>query len=351
MTQATGEQIGVLTPLKVFLCHCAEDKPVVHKLYDVLKSAGFDPWLDEHNLLGGQDWKSEIEKAIRAADAVVVCLSKTSVRKEGFGRREIKFALETAEEKLEGSNYLIPLVLEECKVPSPLETRHWVKYYEEKGHHDLIKALAFRAEELGRGSQPRTYEELVQGLIDTVRLTDISIQVFYQGVPQEWMSISVQLHKLLCTKPSLISLVFPNFKLHPVRNKPPVKGPRPIAALPFTITGSPHGIKFEIFDEEQPPIPLSEWLDQTLCVLPLKGQGLYISVSEFIQVLTQTVAAEYSPRTNIILEAINNLFSFTPVGGQDKEGGLKTMMLALGEYVVSHLIREIKGAGLAPPPA
>jgi hypothetical protein len=43
--------------LRVFLCHASQDKPAVRKLYASLKSEPWiDPWLDEENLLLGQDW-------------------------------------------------------------------------------------------------------------------------------------------------------------------------------------------------------------------------------------------------------------------------------------------------------
>src|SRR5262249_31723982 len=46
--------------LQVFLCHSSGDKPVVRELYRLLRSEGFDPWLDEKNLIAGQDWQLEI---------------------------------------------------------------------------------------------------------------------------------------------------------------------------------------------------------------------------------------------------------------------------------------------------
>jgi len=42
--------------LKVFLCHASGDKPAVHDLYRCLRSDRVAPWLDEEDLLPGQDW-------------------------------------------------------------------------------------------------------------------------------------------------------------------------------------------------------------------------------------------------------------------------------------------------------
>jgi hypothetical protein len=42
--------------LRVFLCHSSHDKPKVRDLYQCLRRSGFAPWLDEENLIAGQDW-------------------------------------------------------------------------------------------------------------------------------------------------------------------------------------------------------------------------------------------------------------------------------------------------------
>src|SRR5436853_6308588 len=41
--------------LQVFLCHSSSDKPRIRELYKRLLAGGFDPWLDEENLIPGQD--------------------------------------------------------------------------------------------------------------------------------------------------------------------------------------------------------------------------------------------------------------------------------------------------------
>lgn len=44
-------------PLRVFLCHASGDKITVRALCARLRAAGTDPWLDEEQLLPGQDWQ------------------------------------------------------------------------------------------------------------------------------------------------------------------------------------------------------------------------------------------------------------------------------------------------------
>jgi hypothetical protein len=135
--------------LRVFLCHASDDKPSVRRLYHQLRADGIDPWLDEEELLPGQDWRLEIAKAVRDSDAVLVCLSRGSVTKAGYVQKEIKFALDVADEQPEGTIFIIPLRLEKCKVPERLSRWQWVDLFSERGYKRLILALEVRADTLG----------------------------------------------------------------------------------------------------------------------------------------------------------------------------------------------------------
>ncbi len=127
--------------LRVFLCHSKNDKQEVRNLYRRLIADKIDPWLDEERLLPGQEWQQEIPKAVRESDVVIVCLSCGSVNKEGYIQKEIRYALDVADEKPENAIFLIPLKLEECEVPQRLSRWQWVNYFDENGHNKLLKAL------------------------------------------------------------------------------------------------------------------------------------------------------------------------------------------------------------------
>ena len=136
-------------PLKVFLCHASGDKPQVRALYKSLIAEGVDAWLDQEKLLPGQNWRVEIPRAVKEADVVVICLSNNSITKEGYIQKEIKFALDIADEKPEGSIFLIPARLEECVVPEKLSVWHWVDLYESNGFVKLLRSLKLRADRVG----------------------------------------------------------------------------------------------------------------------------------------------------------------------------------------------------------
>jgi sulfatase modifying factor 1 len=140
-------------PLSVFLCHSSQDKAFVRALYRKLKRDGVAPWLDEEDLIPGQDWDREIRRAVRASDLILVCLSKSSVSKAGYVQKEIRFVLDFAAEQPEGSIVLIPARIEEGvqigDVAEELGRRHWVDLSQEAGYRHLERSLQARARECG----------------------------------------------------------------------------------------------------------------------------------------------------------------------------------------------------------
>jgi hypothetical protein len=140
--------------LKVFLCYASQDKRIVHTLYQRLTTEEWlEPWLDAKKLLPGQDWQVEIKNAVETADNVIIFLSGTSINKDGFIQKELRFAKDVALEKSEGSVFLIPLRLDDCQVPRSLQIYQWADYFgeeQERTYHRLLEALIHRLEDIKR---------------------------------------------------------------------------------------------------------------------------------------------------------------------------------------------------------
>jgi hypothetical protein len=128
-------------PLKVFLCHSSRDKKAVRRLHARLTKDGFLPWLDQQDLLPGQNWEAEIKKAVRKSDVVLACLSPSSITKQGFVQKEIKMALDVADEKPESMIYIIPALLKACAVPERLRQWQWIDLYKPRGYSKLLASL------------------------------------------------------------------------------------------------------------------------------------------------------------------------------------------------------------------
>lgn len=134
--------------IRVFLCHSKGDKEYVKNLNKRLIELGCDPWLDEEKLLPGQEWEKEIPLAIRNSHVFLVCLSTDSVTKRGFVQKEIKMALEIAEEIPEGDIFIIPIKIQPCDVPGALSKYQWLEAYQ-AGYNKLIASLARQSKKLG----------------------------------------------------------------------------------------------------------------------------------------------------------------------------------------------------------
>ncbi len=126
---------------KIFISYAREDEATAETIHDSLVNEGHSVWLDRKNLIPGQEWKMEIEKAIQSSDIFLACLSKHSVDKVGFVQTELRRALEVADLMPEGKIYIIPVRLDECEVPFKLKNLQWVNYFEIGTAESLFRAI------------------------------------------------------------------------------------------------------------------------------------------------------------------------------------------------------------------
>ena len=132
--------------LLIFLSHASQDKPLVIELCERLRADGFDPWLDKERLLPGMNWDLEIEKALRASDAILLCFSGLSVEKEGYIQREYKRAMRYQEEKPDGTIYVIPVRLDKCDLPYFIREIQFVDFPDD--YERLVTSLNLRSGKL-----------------------------------------------------------------------------------------------------------------------------------------------------------------------------------------------------------
>ena len=124
----------------VFLIYSHADKEAVHDLYTRLTKAGVKAWLDTKVLMPGQDWKTEIRRAILKSEAVIVCLSRQFNKPKGYRHQELRIALERAV-LFPDELMVIPVRLEECEMPRSLRSLQRVDLFEAKGFRMLRRAL------------------------------------------------------------------------------------------------------------------------------------------------------------------------------------------------------------------
>ena len=119
--KSSNSQISTLEEAQIFISYAREDEPLAMRLYNDLKSAGLNPWIDRKRILPVQDWQKEIQNAIRNSQYFIPLFSSISVNKIGFVQNEFKFGLDTLhknEDIEEFLPYYIPVRLNDCQVPS-----------------------------------------------------------------------------------------------------------------------------------------------------------------------------------------------------------------------------------------
>jgi hypothetical protein len=101
----------------VFLSYCRQNRDEVRRLRDELIKAGEPVWWDQE-ILPGQNWEIEINKAMKAAYAVVLCLSKESQSRTSTGIYvEARNAIEAYRQYSPEEIFLIPVRLSDCEIP------------------------------------------------------------------------------------------------------------------------------------------------------------------------------------------------------------------------------------------
>jgi hypothetical protein len=78
--------------MQVFISYACEDSELAKRLSRWLEVAGFDVWLDESNILPGDNWAEKVSQALKESQAMVVLVSPAAMDSK-WVRHEIEFAL------------------------------------------------------------------------------------------------------------------------------------------------------------------------------------------------------------------------------------------------------------------
>ena len=142
--------------VKIFLSYAHADGDGVGRIYQHLKERGYKPWLDREDILGGEEWEPAIRTGIRESDLFLLCLSPHSLVRRGVLQKEIKIALDVAEEKLDTDIFLIPVWIQvgtplpKEEMPERLSRLQWINLPEADGWQKLIRSIDYQSRRLGR---------------------------------------------------------------------------------------------------------------------------------------------------------------------------------------------------------
>ena len=136
----------------IFICYAREDLPTATRLHDELARAGIAAWLDKKRLIGGQNWKIEVKKAMQRSRCILALLSSHSVSKSGYVQKELREALEMLEHLPPDRILIIPVRLDDCEpAHEQLRDLQWIDLFEshEEGLAQIVQAFRFSAESVG----------------------------------------------------------------------------------------------------------------------------------------------------------------------------------------------------------
>jgi hypothetical protein len=110
---------------KVFISHAKEDKPrFVLKFCERLLAEGIDTWVDEWEILPGDIVIDKIfNEGLKKSKVVVIVVSDIS-NKKAWVREELNYSVV---KKISGDVKIIPVIIDDCEVPAPLESLAWVR--------------------------------------------------------------------------------------------------------------------------------------------------------------------------------------------------------------------------------
>ncbi|MDJ0840526.1 MAG: TIR domain-containing protein [Acidobacteriota bacterium] len=114
--------------MDVFLSHNSQDKASVEKLAERLDDFGYQVWFDKWNLVPGDPWQEELEKALEKASCVIVFLGKNL---GPWHHEEIRTALE---DRIRGKGRVVPVLLpgsakpRDREIPRFLRRLSWVSF-------------------------------------------------------------------------------------------------------------------------------------------------------------------------------------------------------------------------------
>jgi hypothetical protein len=117
----------------VFLSYASADRAAARALRDTLAAAGLEVWLDEEELAGGEAWDAKIRNQIRTCTYFMPVISATTeTRREGYFRREWRFAIERTLDLADDVMFLVPVVIDGtrdrgARVPEKFLSVQWLR--------------------------------------------------------------------------------------------------------------------------------------------------------------------------------------------------------------------------------
>ena len=129
-----------LNSKKIFLSHSSKDKQFVRWLNIDLRNKGHNTWMDEWEIKVGDSIPKRLSHGIEECDFVIVVLTKEAVKSRWV---ENEWQAKYWDEVSEGKVKVLPLLLEECKIPTFLKIKKYADFTQgySEGFDELLLSL------------------------------------------------------------------------------------------------------------------------------------------------------------------------------------------------------------------
>ncbi len=124
----------------VFISHASQDKPFARRLSDAVADMGLNPWLDEADMVAGDDLPASISAALAEAVAVIVVVSTASDQSNW-----LKYELRLATPRMiQQELVIVPVRIDDAELPPEIRSLLWADFRSDfdSGLRDVTAALA-----------------------------------------------------------------------------------------------------------------------------------------------------------------------------------------------------------------
>jgi len=126
----------------IFLSHTSDDKTFVRRLKNDLERHGVTKvWLDEAEIQIGDSLIKKIDEGLKMTKYIGVVLSPRSIKSK-WVEKELDIAMNR--EIGSGEVVVLPLVMEECELPSFLEGKLYADFYSPEKYEDSLQKILRR---------------------------------------------------------------------------------------------------------------------------------------------------------------------------------------------------------------
>jgi hypothetical protein len=170
----------------IFLSYSRKDYDFAMQLKDDLENVGFDVWVDQNKIVGGEVWRKSIADALNNSHTVVWVVSPDSVNSK-YVNKELSFA--------DGKDVcIIPVMYRKVEIPFPFHELQFVDVssrYDSEKLDEIVKSInnpTILNHKSGRSFLKSSFLSLVSGVEKLLYVA--SIILFFVGVLYMWQQSS-----------------------------------------------------------------------------------------------------------------------------------------------------------------